>query len=197
MKISKLLIATHNQGKFREMRQRLLKLGIEVVSLDDLNITEDMEEVGDSYEEIALAKAKFYYNLSKIPTLADDSGLSVDALEGAPGINSRYWPGYKGSDEELLKMLLDKLTGVPYEKRTAKFVSAMVLYNGQEELSARGEEPGMIALEQITDIEKGLPYSAVFYPRGYNKVFSQLTIDEKNAISHRGRALEEIIKKLK
>jgi len=197
MKITKLLIATHNQGKFREMRQRLLKLCIEVVSLDDLNITEDMEEIGNSYEEIALAKAKFYYQLSNIPTLADDSGLSVDALDGAPGINSRFWPGYRGSDEELLQMLLDKLKNVSKENRTAKFVSVMVLYDGQEELIARGEEPGMIAEKQVTYIEEGLPYSAVFYPRGYNKVFSQLTIDEKNAISHRGRALEEIIKKLK
>ncbi|MFA6307624.1 MAG: non-canonical purine NTP pyrophosphatase [Patescibacteria group bacterium] len=197
MKINKLLIATHNPGKFVEMKRQLKILGIEVLSLDDLNIKEDFEETANTYEENALGKAKFYYNITKIPTLADDSGLSVDALDGAPGINSRSWPGYRGSDEELLKMLLDKLKNVPKEKRTAKFISVIVLYNGQETLISRGEEPGIIAEKQISKLEKGLPYSAVFYPRGYNKVFSELTIDEKNAISHRGRALDQIIKQIK
>lgn len=197
MKINKLLIATHNIGKFKEMRKRLLKLNIEVVSLNDLDIKEDFEETGKTYEDNATGKAKFYYNISQIPTLADDSGLSVDALGGAPGINSRSWPGYRGSDEELLKMLLDKMKDVPDKKRTAKFVSVIAVYDGEEVISARGEEPGMIAKEQVCDLEEGLPYSAVFYPRGKNKVFSQMTTDEKNAISHRGRALEEIIKKIK
>lgn len=197
MKINKLLIATHNTGKVKEMGKRLRKLSIEILSLKDLGITEDFEETGKTYEDNAIGKAKFYYDISKIPTLADDSGLSVDALGGAPGINSRSWPGYRGSDEELLKMLLDKMKNVDDKKRTAKFVSVIAVYDGQDLITARGEEPGMIAKEQVCDLEDGLPYSAVFYPRGHKKVFSQMTTDEKNAISHRGRALEEIIKKIK
>lgn len=196
LKINKLLIATHNPGKLEEMAKRLLKLGIEVVSLDDLNIGEDFEEIGTTYEDNAVGKAKFYYRLSHMPTLADDSGLSVDALDGAPGINSRSWPGYRGSDQELLGMLLDKMKDIPEAKRTAKFVSVIAVYDGKKLITARGEEPGRIAKKQVCKMDSGLPYSAVFYPRNSNKVFSQLSIDEKNAISHRGRALEEIINQL-
>ena len=198
MKINKLLIATHNQGKFKESQVKLSKdLGIEIVSLVDLGIREDYEETGQTYEENAIAKAKFYYNLSKIPTIADDSGLSVDALCGEPGVHSRTWPGYTATDEELLQMLLDKMKDIPKQKRSAKFVTVIAFYDGQEELIAKGEEAGVIAKNQISKMDKGLPYSAVFYPNGYNKVFSQLSIEEKNAISHRGKALNKIIKYLK
>ncbi|MFA6466506.1 MAG: RdgB/HAM1 family non-canonical purine NTP pyrophosphatase [Patescibacteria group bacterium] len=198
MKINKLLIATHNQGKFKESQVKLSKdLGIEIVSLADLGIIEDYKETGQTYEENAMAKAKFYYNLSKIPTMADDSGLSVEALGGEPGVHSRTWPGYTATDEELLQMLLDKMKDVPAEKRSAKFVTVVAFYDGQEELIARGEQLGTIASQLICKMDKGLPYSAVFYPDGYDKVFSELTIDQKNAISHRGRALEQIIKQLK
>jgi len=198
MKISKLLIATHNPGKFKESQEKLLKnLDIEIVSLDDLGITADYQETGETFEENALGKAKFYYNLAHIPTIADDSGLSVDALGGEPGVHSRTWPGYSATDEELLAMLLDKMKDIPEEKRTAKFVTVIALFDGQKELVTRGEEAGSIASHQISQMDKGLPYSAVFYPNGYDKVFSQLSIEAKNAISHRGIALDKLIKKLK
>jgi XTP/dITP diphosphohydrolase len=198
VKINKLLIATHNPGKFKESQEKLLKnLDIEIVSLADLSITEDFEETEETYEGNAMGKAKFYYNLAKIATIADDSGLSVDALDGQPGVHSRTWPGYSASDEELLEMLLEKMKDVPEEKRTASFVSVLAFYNGQEEFITKGEEFGLISNKAEAKMDKGLPYSAVFFPKGYNKVFSQLSIEEKNAISHRGRALDQIIKKLK
>lgn len=198
MKINKLLIATHNQGKFKEVQYKLLKdLNIEIFSLNDLGITEDFEETGDTYEENAMGKAKFYYNLSKIPTISDDSGMSVDALNGEPGIHSRTWPGYTASDEELLEMLLEKMKDVPEEKRTAKFISVMAFYDGKEEIITRGEKKGLISKKQMCPIKKGIPYSSVFTVEGHDKTSSELNIGEKNLISHRGIALNKIIKKLK
>lgn len=199
MKINKLLIATHNPGKFKESREKLQKdlTGVEIVSLGDLGITEDYEETGETFEENAISKAKFYYDLAKIPTIADDSGLAVDALGGEPGVHSRTWPGYSASDEELLEMLLDKMKDVPEEKRTASFVTVIAFYDGRDEFITRGEEFGKIAKKSMSKMDKGLPYSAVFLPRGLNKVFSQLTIEQKNSISHRGRAITKLIEKIK
>lgn len=194
MKLDKLLIATHNPGKFKETSIKLGSLNIKTFSLDDLNIKDDFEETGQTYEENAEGKARFYYRMSGIPTLADDSGLSVDALNGEPGVHSRNWAGYRGTDEELLQMLLIKLEGVPLAKRTARFVTVMALFDGDRLLMSRGEVSGIIAEKQIVSIQEGLPYSCVFYPEGNNKVFSQLSVAEKNKISQRGRALDSMIK---
>jgi len=191
------LIATHNPGKFKILKDKLSSLGIEILSLNDLDIKDDFEEIGNSFEDIALGKARFYYNLSKIPTLADDSGLSVDALNGEPGTNSRTWLGYRASDEELLEMLLDRLRGVVDKERTATFVTVVALVNGNEELLGRGEVRGKIGHQAVCKIEPGLPYSTVFYPDGYDRVSAQLSPEEKNIISHRAKALDQIIKKLK
>lgn len=196
MKINKLLIATHNPGKFKEINVHLLPLKLELVSLSDLGITEDYVETAETYEENALGKAKFYYQLSGLPTLADDSGLSVDALGGEPGVHSRNWPGHRGTDEELLAMLLDKMKDVATEKRTANFVTVVAYWDGEKEIVTRGEEPGLIADKQVCPIEEGFPYSSIFYPHGYDKVFSELSISDKNKISHRGRALNQFINKI-
>lgn len=196
MKINKLLIATHNPGKFLEIKDRLSPLNIEFVSLKDLGITEDFEETGQTYEANAKGKAEFYFKLTKIPTLADDSGLSVDALNGEPGIRSRNWLGHRGSDQEILNYLMERMQDVPSGKRTAKFISVMVLYDGQDYITVRGEQPGIIGDKVIKGSLPGLPYDAVFYPDGCHKPFAQLSVEEKNAISHRGRAVDKIIKLL-
>lgn len=197
MKINKLLVATHNPGKFNEIKQQLVALGIEVVSLKDLGIDQDFEETGSTFEENARGKAQFYHGLSGVPTLADDSGLEVDALDGQPGVKSRRWPGYEASDQELYDMLIQKLDGLPLEQRTAKFVATSVITDGDEEVVARGENKGTIGFELACPIEPGLPWSSVFYPEGHDIVFSQLKVTEKNKISHRGKALDKVIKKLK
>ncbi|MBT4849662.1 RdgB/HAM1 family non-canonical purine NTP pyrophosphatase [Candidatus Parcubacteria bacterium] len=196
VKLNKLLIATHNPGKFSEIKKQLEPLGLELVSLTDLGIKDDFEETGQTFEENALGKAKFYYNIAKIPTLADDSGLSVGVLDGEPGVKSRRWPGYEASDEELLQMLLDKMKDVPQKQRTAKFVCVMALYDGKKEIITRGEKDGLITKEQMCPIKKGISYSSVFILKGSNKVSSELSIEEKNAVSHRGIALEELIKQI-
>ncbi|MCD4760329.1 non-canonical purine NTP pyrophosphatase, partial [bacterium] len=113
MKINKLLIATHNPGKFEEIKNRLSSLNVDIISLKDLNIKEDFEETGDTFKANAKGKAEFYYNLSKVPTLADDSGLVVDALNGEPGVKSRNWLGYRGTDKEILNHLMERMKDVP------------------------------------------------------------------------------------
>lgn len=196
MKINKLLIATHNPGKFKEISVHLLPLKLELVSLSDLGITEDYAETAETYEENAIGKARFYYQLSGLATLADDSGLSIDALGGEPGVHSRNWPGHRGTDEELLSLLLDKMKDVATEKRTANFVTVVAYWDGEKEIVTRGEESGLIADKQVCPIEEGFPYSSIFYPHGYDKVFSELSISDKNKISHRGRALNQFINKI-
>ena len=196
MRINKLLISTQNPGKFAEISERLTTTGIDLVSLQDLNITQDYEETGTTFEENAVAKARFYHGLSGLATLADDSGLSVDALGGEPGIHSRRWPGYAASDQELLDMLMSKLKDTPLEARTAKFRTVTAIVDEQNIWLGQGQIAGIILEKPASDMEEGLPFSCVFQPEGFDKVFSQLTKQEKNSISHRGRAVEELIKQL-
>ena len=197
MKINKLLVATHNPGKFVEIKRQLTDLGIEVVSLKDVGIDQDFEETGNTFEDNARGKARFYYKLAGIPTIADDSGLEVDALGGEPGVKSRRWPGYEAGDQELLDLLVNKLKGVPWEKRTATFIATAVIIDGDKEIVTRGENRGKIGLKLACPIKPGIPWASIFYPEGHDKVFSQLSIDDKNKISHRGKALDKVIKELK
>lgn len=196
MQINKILVGTHNPGKLTEIKKQLAPLNIEVLSLDDVGIKQDFDENGKTFEENALGKAKFYYQLSGIPTLADDAGLEIDILNGEPGVLSRRWPGHEASDQELLDLLFAKLDGVPMEKRTAKFVAISALFDGKESIVTKGESLGKIGFELACEIKPGIPWSSAFYPDGYDKVFSQLTIEEKNKISHRGRSLNKLIKEL-
>ncbi|RJQ33934.1 non-canonical purine NTP pyrophosphatase [Candidatus Parcubacteria bacterium] len=196
MKINKLLVGTHNPGKLTEIKKQLSSLNIEIFSLTDLGIKEDYQETGATFEENAVGKAKFYHQLSGLPTLADDAGLEIDALGGEPGVMSRRWPGYEASDQELLDLLFTKLKGVPMEKRGAKFVAISALTDGQELIVSRGECLGRIGTELACEIKPGIPWSSVFYPTGYKQVFSQLSVEEKNKISHRGRSLNNLIKEL-
>jgi len=196
VKINKLLLATHNPGKIKEIRDKLDPLDIRLVTLADLKIGEDYEETEDTYEANAIGKAKFYYDLTKIPALADDSGLSVDALGGEPGVRSRTWPGYRATDEELFQMLLNKMQTVPRQKRSARFITVMALYDGKEIVTAEGCTDGWIAEEKITEIEPGFPYGALFYPDGYDEVYGNMSISTRTNISHRGKAIDKIIKKL-
>ena len=196
MRINRLLIATQNPGKFAEISDRLTQTGIDLVSLQDLNITQGYEENGTTFEENAVAKARFYHQLSGLPTLADDSGLSVDALDGEPGIHSRRWPGYAAKDQELLDMLMSKLKDTPLEARTAKFRTVAAIVDEQNIWIGQGQIAGLILKQPVCDIEEGLPFSCIFQAEGFDKVFSQLTKQEKNSISHRGRAIDELIKQL-
>lgn len=196
----KLLVATHNRGKKREYAHILHDLHIKLLTLDDLEISTDIKENGTTYTENALLKARGYAALTGLLTLADDSGLEVDALDGAPGIYSaRYAPprnaGRGASDQDRYRLLLANLKGVPDERRTARFrcVIALVWPNGREEL-VEGVCEGRITHEPRGD--NGFGYDPVFYVPEYECTMAELPAEIKNRISHRARAAQAALQVL-
>ena len=182
----KVIAATHNKGKIREFNEILGKLGFEVLPPNEVGIDIDPEENGSSFAENALIKARAVANLCDYPVIADDSGLCVDALGGAPGIFSARYAGADASDSDRIKKLLHELDGVSI--RRAKFVSAIefIMPDG-EELVTHGEVLGNITL--APDGDSGFGYDPIFLSDELGKTFGRASADEKNKISHRGRAL--------
>ena len=181
-------LGTTNSGKIREFTSYLNTLGVDVQTPDDLGIVFEPEEVGDSYEVIALDKARAWSNKSGFPTLVDDSGLSVDALDGAPGIYSKRF--FSGSDTDRNHFLLQKMKDVKPFDRTAFFYCALAFVdagNGIEHLTV-GKCFGTIS-DTISG-SAGFGYDPVFIPQGYTQSFAQLGDEVKAGLSHRGKALE-------
>jgi XTP/dITP diphosphohydrolase len=190
----RLLVATHNQGKKREFQQLLAPLDTTIGFPDDLGIHLDVREDGTTYAENAYKKAEGYARASGLPTLADDSGLEVDALGGAPGIHSaRYAPG---SDSDRVATLLSQLRGVPWEQRTARFRCVVVIVTPWDEVHrAEGVCEGIIAFEPAG--AAGFGYDPIFYLPEYGRTMAQLTPQQKNRISHRARAVQAAFPTLK
>ena len=190
----RLLIATHNAGKLREYAQLLAGFGAEVVNLHDIGLSHlDVDETGDTFKANALLKATTYARASGIITIADDSGLEVDALGGAPSIYSARYGG-EGLDEAGRRAyLLAQLVDVPDEARTARFVCVIALYNPLTGAFAtcEGVCEGRI-LHQDSEGAGGFGYDKLFVPDGYTQSFAQLPAEQKNAISHRGRAMQGV-----
>ena len=186
----KLLLATNNPGKVREYKELFRDLPYEVVTLAEQGITVEVDEVGDSLEENARLKASALVTESRILTLADDSGLEVDALGGEPGPLSARYAGKGASDEDRVRYLLSRLQDIPWAERTARFccVIALALPGGDVEF-CRGECPGIIALEPCG--EQGFGYDPIFYLPELGKTMAELSLAEKNRVSHRGRAARE------
>ena len=196
--MKKILLATHNRHKVREMAQILASGGLEgyeVFSLDEVGITEDVEETGTTFEENALIKARAAAHPDYI-VAADDSGLEVDALEGAPGVYSARYCGDHASDEENNEKLLRELGDTPMEKRTARYVCAIaaIFPNGEEWVS-RSTCEGYIGFE--LNGTEGFGYDPMFYPLGYRVTFGQVPAEEKHTISHRGKAVRALVEWLK
>lgn len=188
----KVLAATGNKGKIREFSQILSPLGFEVVTPKDLGIDLDPEETGTTFIENAKIKAFAFMEAASLPVIADDSGLMVDALGGAPGIYSARYA--EGSDEDRCKKLLENMEGI--KDRRAQFVSAvaMVFPDGKTVL-AEGVCEGEIGFSSVG--ENGFGYDPLFYIKEFDKTVAQMSADEKNAISHRGKALRLLAQKLK
>ena len=190
-----IVLASRNQKKIREMEAILSAHipGICILSLDDIGFVGDIEENGTTYEENALIKATTAMEASGhcLAAIADDSGLSVDALGGAPGVYSARYAGGHGDDAANNALLIKNLADVPPEARTARFVCciACVFPDGRQ-LTVRGETEGLIIDEARG--EGGFGYDPYFYYVPYQKTFSELTADEKNAISHRGKAVAKL-----
>ena len=189
----KFVLATHNPGKLREMGEILKDFGIEVVSPRDLGITVDVEETGTTFAENAMLKAKAICKAAGLPAIADDSGLCVDALNGAPGVYSARYGGEGLDDKGRYMLLLSSLRGAP--TRAAHFACAVACaFPNGDTLTAEGRCDGSIAYAPLG--EGGFGYDPVFLLPGTGKTFGQLTQEEKSAVSHRGRALKDFAGKL-
>ena len=189
----KLLVATGNQGKMREYRHLLKDLPLELVSLDELGITEEVEETGETFIENAWLKASGYARLSGMLTLSDDSGLEVNALGGEPGINSaRYGGDACTSDDDRVRLLLRNLDGVPWQQRIARFKCVIAICSPQgQQGSVVGSVAGMIQYEP--EGNEGFGYDPVFYLPSYHRTMSQLPLALKNTVSHRADAARKAV----
>lgn len=189
--MGKILIATRNFGKYKELMEILEPLPFKFASLNDEKAEGDVEENGDSYEANAILKAEFFGRQLGLPTIADDSGIHIDALEGELGIKTRRWgAGAQASDSKWLEHFLSRMEHE--HNRRAEFISVVAFYRPNEEtLTFRGECIGQILDEPQVGLEHGIPLSAVFLPEGKDKVFSALSKHEKNEISHRGKAIKQ------
>lgn len=188
----KLILATQNQGKVREMREILAPFDFELLSLSDMGL-QDMEiiEDGDTFEENSLIKAKAVCEASGEAALADDSGLCVDALGGEPGVYSARFAGEHCSYEDNNAKLLGLMQGIEPERRGARFVTVItLLWPDGSRVIAKGECKGRII--ESPRGEGGFGYDPVFVPDGHSKSFSEMNAEEKNALSHRGNALRKL-----
>lgn len=199
--------ATNNAGKLKELRRILERMGHEVKSLRDLHIDLDPEETGATFLENAVLKAEAFCAASGLPTVADDSGLCVEALHGEPGVYSARYCGHHGDDAANNAKLLETMKAVPAGQRAAKFVSAVCfrLPDGRQ-LTVSGECPGSIAFGETG--ANGFGYDPLFVPDAVGlpdgsttpntarRSYAELAVEEKDAISHRGRALAKLAEKL-
>ena len=194
-----LILASRNKKKIREMEEILSRHipAIRILSLDDIGFEGDIEEDGVTFEENALIKARTAMEAAgnRIGAIADDSGLAVDALNGAPGIYSARYAGDHGDDAANNALLIRNLADVPAAERTARFVCCIAcVFPDGTSFTVRGETEGLI----IDDArgEGGFGYDPYFYYEPYGKTFAELTAEQKNAISHRGKAVEKLAAKL-
>lgn len=189
----KFVLASQNKGKLAEMSRILASLGVEVVLQSDLGLSVDVEETGATFAENAALKAAAVMEASGLPAIADDSGLCVDALGGGPGVYSARYGGCS-SDEERCRLLLNNMRGAA--TRAAHFHSSIVcIFPNGDKVEAEGECHGTIAFAPMGT--GGFGYDPLFFVPALSKTFAQIGSEEKNAISHRGKALESFAVKLK
>ena len=185
----KVILASKNPHKLTELSAILSQHGFEIALESEYGLDIDVDETGTTFEENSLLKAEAVMKASGLPVLADDSGLMVDALNGAPGVYSARY-GHKSSDGERTAFLLENMKDVPDDKRTAKFVCVITcLWPDGRKIVARGECPGVITRE--VHGENGFGYDPVFYLPEIGMTYAELPSEQKNAISHRARALQD------
>jgi len=189
----KVILASKNQHKLTELSAILSQLGFEIALESEYGLDIDVEETGTTFEENSFLKADAVMKASGLPVLADDSGLMVDALDGAPGVYSARY-GHKASDKERTAYLLENMKDVPEGKRGAKFACVITcLFPDGRKIVARGECPGVIA--RAPHGENGFGYDPVFYLPELGMTYAELPSEQKNAISHRARALQDFCRK--
>ena len=190
----KLVLATRNQGKITEFRRILDEFApgqIELIGVDQFPDLVDVEETGSTFEENSLLKSRYTCDATGLPSIADDSGLCVDFLNGDPGIFSARWAGNHGNDQANIEKLLEQLKEVPDNKRTAHFkcVASLVMPDGREQV-AEGRFEGHILHAPVG--ENGFGYDPIFQPLGLTISSAQMSAQEKDLVSHRGKSLRAI-----
>lgn len=190
----KILVGTNNMDKLKEIEE-LLGGKVELISMREAGINCDIEETGKTFLENAMLKANGILKLSGMPTLADDSGLTVDALSGAPGVYSARYAGIEHNDVNNRAKLLRELEGVEYKKRTASFTTVAVLaFPDGKKIIAKGVVNGHITFEEMGN--NGFGYDSLFYSDELGKTFAEATEEEKNTVSHRARAMKKLCEEL-
>ncbi len=187
----RLIAATKNKGKLEEIAQILAQFPYDIVPMAQVGVKETIEETGSTFDENALVKAMGVWRLTGETVLADDSGLEVDYLDGAPGVHSARYAGEGATDEDKNKKLLNALSGVAADKRTARFVCAIaVVFPDGRSMMARGTCEGIIAFNPQGDY--GFGYDPLFYIPEHGLTLAQMDSELKNRLSHRGNALREL-----
>ncbi len=212
----KLLIATHNKAKLKELKfglQDLEKIGVRIVSLNELGVNIKPHETGKTFQENAEIKARFYGDLTKLPTISDDGGLIISYLNNEPGVKSRRWLGRESTDEELINYALFHLRGVTHDDRTAYLETCVCFYfidsrfRGNDIGDGGDDKPIMICEQEKIKghvAEKpsprrieGYPFRALFIVDKFNKYYDELTDEEHQQVNHRLKALKRLVKRVK
>lgn len=190
------LLASRNAKKLAELRRILAPAlpDVEVVGLDDVAPYDEVPESGATFADNALIKAREGHRHTGLPTVADDSGLTVEALNGMPGVLSARWAGSHGDDEANLRLVLDQVGDVPDERLRAAFVCAVAYVDDAGEILTEGRMPGHLVREPRGD--NGFGYDPIFVADGHTRTSAELDVDEKDAISHRGQALRALAGRL-
>jgi len=191
-----LIVATKNKGKYQEMKEILSGMPFNVISMEDASLDIEIEETGQTFEENALIKAREVSRLTNEIVIADDSGLEIEYLDGAPGIYCSRFAGEGASDEDRNRKLLKLLEGVPFEKRKARFVCVIaVVYPEGDYFTVKGICEGYIGFEPKGN--NGFGYDPLFYIQEYGKTMAEMDPEDKHKISHRGKALRLMLEEFK
>lgn len=188
-----ILLATNNIGKVSEL-QNMLGTNYKVITLKDINCNIDVVENGLTFADNAKKKAIEIYNATKIPCVADDSGLCIDYLNGNPGVFTKRFLGENSTQIERNETLLEKMNDCPDDKRTASFICSIAFFNGTTPIMVEGKIEGTISYERKGD--NGFGFDEILIPNGYDKTLAELTMDEKNKISARGEAILKLKEEL-
>ena len=196
----RLLLGTTNPAKLSDYKKYLVHANLELITLQDLGILDEPLEIGETYKDNALQKARFYAERTEHPTLADDGGLEVDALDGRPGVESNRWLGPNATNEQKVKKLLELLEGVAAPKRTARLKNIFLVYFPAERelVWVEGVREGVIPekKEVLKRLMPGYPYRSILFIPEYQKFYDELTEDEREKADHRRKACGELLLKL-
>ncbi|MBI3442872.1 MAG: non-canonical purine NTP pyrophosphatase [Candidatus Sungbacteria bacterium] len=188
-----IILSTRNHSKVEQIKALLRGLDVTIKSLDEAEIAGEAVEDGTTLDENAFKKAMFAWEHTRGWAMADDTGLFIDALGGRPGIHAARWAGREAKTEDIMNFTLEQLRDVPTGKRTATFMTMAVVVSpdGASRIFS-GSVSGTLSTEPRTTCQPDMPYSAIFIPDGQEKVWAQMSVDEENAISHRGRAFRQV-----